>query len=305
MNPLVARRARVTVSVTRPNVGAGDVADGESVSTYAFEQHRMTIQVVQGGAQFGNAKVQIFGVNMDAMNNIARLWLEVLSPSNTDTLTVDVWDGANFIPFFSGVITWSAINAGGAPSVALEIEANSAMIAMNTVATPYAQDTPVGLESALSTILGPTGLVVEFAESVPELQFQKAHFIGTPMDQAAALMGYYPELTWYVNLQRFIVRPVNAPLGGDPIPVNKTTGMVGYPTYSTSGVSVAMLFDARVRPGLALDIQTTEFEFINRTKWVAAVLQHNIQPNTPGGDWLTHVAAQSYGSKGDTSGSAT
>jgi hypothetical protein len=50
-----------------------------------------------------------------------------------------------------------------------------------------------------------------------------------------------------------------------------------------------------------LDIQTV-FDFVNRTKWVAAVLQHTLQPNTPGGQWMTQIAAQSYGSKGDTSG---
>lgn len=298
MNPLVERKARVAVKVVRPGT------EGERELEYAFVEHRMSIQVSQGGNQFGNAKVSIFGVNLEAMNKIARLWLEVLSPSNTDTLTIDVWDGSNFVPFFAGVITWSAVNAATAPHVSLEIEANSAMIAMNTVATPYAQDEPVALQDALAKILEPTGLVVELAESVQTLQIQKARLSGTPMDQAAALLGYFPELTWYINLQRFLVRPVNAPLGGEPIPVNKYTGMISYPTYSTSGITLSMLFDARIRPGLALDV-TTAFDFVNRTKWVAAVLQHTIQPNMPGGQWITQVAAQSYGSKGDGSGSPT
>lgn len=298
MNPLQERRARVTVNVVRPS------AQGERALTYAFEDHRMSIQVGQGGNQFGNAKVAIYGAPLDAMNKIARLWLEVLSPSNTDTLTIDVWDGSNFVPFFAGVITWSAINAGAAPQVALEIEANSAMVAMNTVAAPYAQDAPVALQDALQQILEPTGLVVEFADSVPVLDIQRAHLTGTPMDQAAALMNYFPELTWYINLQRFLVRPVNGPLGGDAIPINKTNGMMGYPTYSTSGVQLVTIFNPRIRPGLALDIQTM-FDFVNRTKWVAAVLQHNIEPNTPGGQWTTAIAAQSYGSKGDGSGSET
>lgn len=298
MNPLVERKARVTVKVVRPGT------DGERELEYAFVEHRMSIQVSQGGNQFGNAKVSINGVNLEAMNKIARLWLEVLSPSNTDTLTIDVWDGSNFVPFFAGVITWSAVNAATAPQVSLEIEANSAMIAMNTVAPPYAQDEPVALQDALTQILEPTGLVVELADSVQSLQIQKARLSGTPMDQAATLLGYFPELTWYINLQRFLVRPVNAPLGGEPIPVNKYTGMISYPTYSTSGITLSMLFDARIRPGLALDV-TTAFDFVNRTKWVAAVLQHTIQPNTPGGQWITQVAAQSYGSKGDGSGSPT
>lgn len=301
MNPLVERKARVTVSVARP----GDTPDAESqTSTYEFIDHRMDIKVEQGGGNYGSAKVKIYGVSLDAMNNIARLWLEVLSPSNADTLAIDVWDGDTFVPLFTGVITWSAVNAQGAPQVALEIEANESMAALNTVAPPYAQDTPVSLEDALSTILADTGLTVEMAEGTPELQAQKVHLTGSAGDQVTNLMRYFPEVTWYVNLQRFIVRPVNGPLGGDPVTVSKDTGMVGYPTYSTSGITVSMLFDPRVRPGLTLDIQTV-FDFVNRTKWVSSVLQHDLQPNFPGGQWLTHVAAQAYGSKGDTAGSTT
>lgn len=299
MNTLIPRRARVSVKVSRSD-GAGE----ETESEYAFEDHRMTIKVSQGGGQFGAAKVRIFGVNLDSMNNIARLWLEVLSPSNTDTLTIEVWDGSNFVPFFEGVITWSAINASGAPAVALEIEANAAMIAQNTVAPPYSESTPVFLRDALSEILSPAGLEVEFADSVPEYQVQRVHVSGTPMEQAQTLLGYFPELAWYVNLQRLYVRNVNGPLGGDPVLLSKDTGLIGYPTYSTSGISVVALFDARLRPGLALDIQT-RFDFVTRTKWVASVLEHSLQPNTPGGQWVSNVAAQSYGAKGNTEGGQT
>lgn len=298
MNPLVERKARVTVQVVRPS------AQGERALTYVFEQQRMDIAVAQGGGQWGQAKVKIFGVPLEAMNKIARLWLEVLTPLATDKLVIDVWDGNDYVPFFNGVITWSAINASNAPQVAMEIEASDAMAAQLEVAPPYVADTPVKLEDALTQILSPVGLVVELAESVRDYQFQKTHMTGTAMEQASRIMSYFPELTWYINLQRFLVRPVNGPLGGAPIQIDKTTGMIGYPTYSTSGIQVATLFDARIRPGLALDIQTV-FDFVNRTKWVAAVLQHTLQPNMPGGQWMTAIAAQSYGSKGDGSGSET
>lgn len=296
MNTLIERRARVTVRVRREDGGR------EVETSYQFTEHRMGITISQGGSQFGNAKVQIFGVPLDAMNKIARLWLEVLSPSNQDTLAVDVWDGSSFIPFFEGVITWTAINASAAPAVALEIEANDSMVGMNALTTVYAQEGPIALETALAEILAPVNLVVEMSEGLPEFTPSKIHLTGTPMQQASTLLSYYPELAWYVNLQRLIVRPVNGPLGDDPLELDRNTGLIGYPTYSTSGITFAMIFDARVRLGRALDLRT-DFDFVNRTKWVAAVLQHQLQPNWPGGQWITQVAAQSYGAKGNEEGS--
>lgn len=298
MNPLQQRRARVTVEVTRPSAG------GARALTYAFEQQRMSISVTQGGAQFGNAKVEIYGLKLDDMNQIARLWLETLTPNTTDRLSIDVWDGGNYVPLFQGVITWSAVNAAGMPEVKLEIEANTAMAAMIEPASPYAQEGPINLQDALTAILSPAGLTVEFADTVPQLQLVKVRVDGTPLDQAITLMNAVPELVWHINLQRFHVRPVNGPLGGAPVPINKDNGMISYPVYSTSGVTLATLFNPSIRPGVALDIQTA-FDFVNRTKWVAAVLQHTLQPNMPGGQWLTQIAAQSYGTKGDTDGALT
>jgi len=172
---------------------------------------------------------------------------------------------------------------------------------MNMPASPYAQEGPIALWDALSAILEPTGLIVDYADTAPEIYASKVRTTGTPLEQAGALMRGYPELTWYVNLQRFVVRPINGPLGGDPITVNKFSGMIGYPVYATSGITVSTIFDPRIRPGVTLDIQTA-FDFVNRTKWIAAVLQHNLQPNTPGGAWQTQIAANSFGSKGDESG---
>lgn len=296
MNPLQPRRARVSVEVTRPDAGGV-----QNALSYEFENHRMSITVSQGGNQFGNAKVVIFGVPLDAMNQIARLWLESLTPTATDQLRIDVWDGANYIPFFSGIITWSAVDASQMPNVALQIEANDSMSAALMAVPPYAQEGPITLQAALEAIMTPAGFVVELAESVPTYQLTKIRVSGTPLEQAGQLLSAFPDLTWYTNLQRLLVRPSNGPLGGDPIPVNKNTGMISYPVYSTSGITVGTLFDARIRPGVALDVQTA-FDFVNRTKWVAAVLQHTLQPNTPGGQWTTQIAAQSYGTKGDTAG---
>jgi len=301
VNPLVERRCRVTVEVTRPN------AKGEAQPlTYEFIENRMAISVTQGGAQFGNAKVQVYGVPLDAMNQIARLWLETLTPNTTDTLKIDVWDplASVYNPFFVGVITWTAVNASRQPDVTLDIEANDAMAAMLTPVSPYAEEGPIALSSVLQAILAPAGLTIEISDNSPELQLQKVRVQGTPIQQAGAVMNAFPELTWYVNLQRFIVRPVNGPLGGVPIDINKHTGMISYPVYSTSGVTLGTLFNPRIRPGVALNIETT-FDFVNRTKWVASVMQHTLQPNMPGGQWVTQIAAASYGSKSDTDGSTT
>lgn len=292
-NPYVERRARVVVKVMRPDNTGEEVAH-----TYTFEQHRMRISVRQGGNQYGNAKVEIFGVPLSSMNQIARLWLETLTPQNTDSLSIDVWDGEDFVPLFEGVITWSAVDASGMPQVKLVVEANASMVLMNTTASPYASGTgPVALPDALTSILTPPGFSLDYSDTATRYQLTDVHVTGSPLEQVATLMRHYEDLTWFCNLQRLIVRRAGAALDEDAIRIASDTGLQGYPVYSTSGLQFSCIFDARLRPGAGLDVQVTDFDFINRTKWVAGVVAHQIDVNTPGGLWATGVAANPFGKK--------
>jgi hypothetical protein len=292
-NPYQTRAARVTVIVSRP-----DATGAAQSSTYTFQDHRMRIQVRQGGNQFGNAKVEVFGVPLASMNNIARLWLESLTPQNTDTLDIGIWDGNDFVPFFSGVITWSAVDASGMPQVKLVIESNSSMALMNQTASPYANAGPVLLQDALTPIAAMGDFSVDYSAQAPQYQMTDVRVTGSPMEHISGLMRHFPDLTWFVNLQRIVVRAGGAPYSADSIRIAADTGMMSYPVYSSSGLQFATLFNPRLRPGVALDVNT-QFDFVNRTLWVASVLAHSLDVNVPGGQWTTSVAANSYGSKGN------
>lgn len=291
LNPFVARRARVVVNVTRPN------SQGQpAVQTYTFVDHRMKILVRQGGKQFGNAKVEVFGVPKDAMNQIARLWLESLTPQNTDTLNIDVWDGQNFVPFFQGVITWSAVDASAMPHVKLVIEANEFFQLLNMSASPYSNPGPVLLSDALKSIAALGGFALDYSKLAPDYFLSNIYEAGSPGEQIDRLMRHFPDLTWFANLQRIIVRKVGAPVTQDSVRIAASEGMQGFPTYSTSGLQFQTIFDPLLRPGVALDVRTP-FTFVNRTLWVAAVLAHTLDVNVPNGHWTTAVAANSFGAK--------
>ena len=296
-NPYVARIAQVVVTVSRP-----DANGNPAQQTYTFQQHRMRIMVRQGGKQFGNAKIEIYGVPLATMNQIARLWLESLTPQGTDTVMINVWDGSGFIPFFHGVITWSAVNASRMPQVFLDIEANAGMALTLQPASPYSTPGGVTLKSALEAIAGPAGFQVDYAASAPTYQLPATRVTGAALDQVGQLMAHYPDLTWTPNLQRLQVRTALAPLTSDEIDVSADTGLQGYPVYSTSGLTLATLFNPLITPGCAINIVVPEFDFVTRTLWVAAVLSHTLEPNLPGGQWTTQLAANSFGAKGNNSG---
>ena len=299
-NPYQERAARVTVTVTRP-----DSTGAQKEQTYTFEQHRMRIGIREGGNQFGNLKAEIYGVPLDAMNQIARLWLETLTPQNTDTVKIDVWNGAAFTPIFQGVVTWSAVDASNMPDVKLVLEANASFALSNVSASPYTvpDAPPVLLKDALTAIAAPAGFAVDYSDAAPAYSLTNTRVTGSPLTQLGAVLGAFPDLRWFVHLQRIVVLPVQKPFQSDSVRIAADNGMIGNPVYSSSGLQVSTLFNPVIRPGVALDVHSM-FDFVNRTVWVANVIAHQLDVNMPGGQWFTGIAASSYGPKGNNQQSA-
>jgi hypothetical protein len=292
--PFIERIARVDIKVQRPD-NSGTMQD----LSFSFQQHRMRISVRQGGNQYGNAHVEIFGMPLDAMNQIARLWLDALKPQNTDTLEIAVWDGTAFVSLFQGVITWSAVDASGMPAVKLVVEANAAFALANATASPYANAGPITLKDTLTSIVSPVGFTVDYSAALPEIQLVDTRVQGSPLTQVSAVMNAFPKLRWLVNLQRLIVFPTDAPFAQDPVRVAADNGLVGNPVYSTSGLQFATIYNPQLAPGVYVDIESGIFDLVNKTKWVAAVIAHELEPNVPGGKWHTSVGANNWGPKGN------
>ncbi len=286
-NPFVTRAARVTVTVTRPDSSSDT---GTSQDQYVFLEHRMSIQVSLGGGRFGNARVQIEGVPLAAMNNISRLWLQPLVIQAQDTLAIDVWDGSNYVPFFNGVVAWAGTDGSGLPYVRLSIEANAAFALSQTTPAPYTANGTQTLQNVLQGILQPGGFALDLAPSTPALTVTNPRFSGSVMDQLDACMRAFPQLAYNIILQRVRVYPADQPFNADPIIISPATGMQKAPNYSSSAMTVDTLFDPRLVPGQAIQVDS-EFVLAGGANWVCRVLNHTIEPNKQKGNWITSIAA--------------
>lgn len=296
LNTFVERIAQVTVTINRPSPQGGTTQQ-----TFNFVNNRMKIRIRDGGAQMGNCRLEIYGVPLASMNQIARLYLMPLTPINTDTVSIAVWDGYNFVPLFQGVISWSAISAAAMPHVALVIESNTSFAMMNAAASPYANGTPVTLQNVLKAIVTPAGYTLDYSAEAPTYMIQRVRLTGSPSDQIQALLRHFPDLTYNVHLQRVIVRSANAPYSSsaNAVTISAATGMQTAPEYSTSGVTFSTLFNPQITPGTALAFNT-QFAYLNQTQWVVSVLQHDLEPNVFNGKWTSSIAANAWGKTGNT-----
>lgn len=288
LNFFQTRSARVTVTVTRPDASS---SSGTTTSQYVFLEHRMVIRVSIGGGRFGNARVQVHGVPLAAMNNIARLWQLPMQIQTQDVLAIDIFNNSNYVPFFSGVVSWAGVNGGALPDVTLDIEANAAYGLSQTTPAPYSATGTQTLQNVLQGILQGSQFALDYAPSMPALTVTNPRYSGSTMDQIAACLRAFPQVAYNVVLSRLRVYPANQPLGADPILISPATGMRNAPVYSSSAVTLETLFDPRLVPGQAIQIDS-EFVLAGGAQWIAMVLNHTLEPNKPKGVWTTSLAAR-------------
>lgn len=290
VNTFNPRRARVTVTVSRP-----DASGAPTPTTYVWSEHRMRIRVQRGGAQVGNAHVTVYGLTLAAMNNIARLWLQAYTPQNTDTLKIEVYDyrSQQWLTFFFGTITWSAADGSAMPHVGLMIEANASFALSNTPASPYSNPGPVKMSDAVKAVAQIAGFTVDYAASAPDPELTNVRATGSLQEQLRHLFEHHLDLIYNIALQKVQVRSVNAPLNSDPVTISVETGMQKSPVYSTSGLTIETLFDPRISPGTPLKVESV-FNYVSQTQWVAAVMSDTLDVNLPGGRWDTAIAATQW-----------
>lgn len=296
LNTFVQRTGRVVVTVQRPNTQGVVTAQ-----TYTFVNNRMRVRLRDGGANFGNCHIQIYGATLAEMNNMARLYNTPMTPQSTDTVQVDVWNGKIFVPLFQGVISWSNISPASMPAVPFVIESNSSFGMMTTPASPYSNGTPVSLQDALSTIVSQAGYTLDYSPNAPQYMLQRVRLTGSVSDQVNGLLKSFPDLVHNTHLQRVVVWPASGPYSstGTPVQISAATGMHAAPEYSTSGITFSTLFNPQIIPGAALQF-STQFKFIDQTQWVAHVIEHDLEMNVPQGKWDSSIAARAFGQTGTT-----
>lgn len=305
---LQARMARITVTVGGPDTSDSTTASlgpGESVvtpssssasgangsTTYVWTGNRTMIRISMGGNQFNTAEVQVFGISPVTMNALSRLWLTPLNVRPQDTVLIEVLDGGQYVPLFFGSITWCAPRGNSMPQVGLVITANASMALAQTAVPPYSAAGTLALNDVLTNILAASKFTLTASSALPAYTITNPRASGSVQDQIVSILRGFPDVAYDFYLQQLRVRPVGVPLNADTILIGPTTGMMGSPEYSTSGVMVDTLFNPRIILGSAITLDTV-FAYATQATWTVAACEHDLEANVPNGRWTSRVVAQ-------------
>ena len=265
-------------------------SDIETV-TFAGFRSRVSVEKVQGGLQ-GAAEGTIHGINEDIANRLTSIgYIRALNKQNGVKIAAGA-KGETLSLIYEGYIDqcWYTINQ---PTLELHFISFSALqVALECVgATSYKGDTSVSL--VLKDLSKEAGL--NYIELTPVNKVIDSPYLdGSTWDKIKKIANS-TKTGYRLEGKNLIVFDENKTFKKEPDKtISKDSGLIGYPSLSSNGLHFKTLFD----PSIYI-LEPVKFDssmkVLNGSKWNPTKIFHELESNTPGGEWFTYIDADKMG----------
>lgn len=276
-----AKRA-IDVTITLGEGQFGDTA-GNAITLSGF---RVAANIVaMGGDAQGQLQLRIFGLSLDKINQLTAVGPIATQIRRQNTVLVAAGDiGGAMTTVYEGVIDSAYGDFQNAPDVCLNITALSALGAAIVPVDATSWKGDVSVDSMMSTF----ARTIDFAyeNNGVDVILKNAYFPGTALSQIRACAQ--AANIWYsTDNNTLAIWPKTGERMGDTPVVAAGDNMLGYPIFSSNGVTVNSLFIPNIRQGGLVEIQS-EIQVACGT-WRIASVVHQLESEAPGGQWLTQL----------------
>ncbi len=296
----------IRIAVT---LGQGVFSEGGNTRIVEGLSCDATIQK-PGLPEQNSASIKITGLDYHAMEQLTFLAFRPLE-SYRNTITIEAGErGKELSMVFRGGITRASADFNNAPDPAMQFEAASGYFAQQIATPPTAVKGEDTVDHLMRTWMDEAGMV-GFKNQGITASVKNTYYVGDPISKMKKLshdIGFDliidDESVVILNPGAAREEPParasdtsNSSVGtggtgggGAIIVLNKDTGMIGYPTFSQSGISIKSFFNPAVRYGNRIRVDS----IVPRAsgEWIVTKLTHNISAYNPsGGPWETQIEA--------------
>lgn len=253
---------------------------------------RISAQISKsGGESWSSATVRIYGLPLEIMNRLTVLNKLAYPEQRDNRITILAGDedkGASVC--FSGIISEAWADFNDMPDTCFLVTAQSLLdeSAHAIPATSYKGQVDVvtllsGIASQMDRGLANNGV---------KSKMVNPYYSGTALDQLKSVCRD-AFISCDVDDVTVTVWPYNGSRDELFQVISSKTGMVGYPMFTQNGILVNMLFDPTMVVGQTITIESSLTPACGG--WQISAVTHNIESETPGGEWFTQIECGLFG----------
>lgn len=278
--PLIERKIDVIVAF---GTGADGLGEGVAVT---LSGHRVSASVnIAGGAGLGNAQVRIYGLTLSLMNQLSTVG-KLPTMFRKNTVTVMAGDEVNgMAQIFQGTIIAAWADMMAAPDVAFNITAGAGLI--EALLPIPASSYPGSADAAviLSNLAAQMG--VAFENNGVSVILPKPYYAGSARAQALAVVEH-AGIEWNgIENGVLAIWPRGGSRGGQIPLIEAGKNLVGYPTYTATGIVVTTEFNPVARFGGQVEVKSELTPACGT--WNVLTLLHDVESQVPTGKWFSQM----------------
>ena len=261
---------------------------GSSV-TYSGLRCEASINNV-GGAALNSLQFRVYGMKESTMNQLSTLGLTVMeSRRNIITIAASNKIGG-MTQVFQGTIAQAWTDYRGMPEVSFNVEAYAGFheqiksVAVNSY--KGATDVATVIESLAKSI----GFA--FTNNGVTTKLASPYFAGSAITQIKDC-ARHAKISYDISNGSVAIWPGDAQRDSVSFQVAPGSGLVGYPVFSSIGISIQTEFNQDILRGRKIDVQSSIPQACGA--WYCQVARHEIASQVPNGPWFTYAQLTEQG----------
>lgn len=277
------RKIDVEISLESGQFGGG----GNSTR---IKDKRTTAKIVNyGGASMGQLEMSIYGLPLQMMNQLTTMGTQInLVAKNKIKVYAGVEGKMPLI--FEGTIATAYMDGMAMPHVPFRISAFAGLYEAVQKVEPTTKEGDVDAAPIFKELAEKMGL--KFENNGVEAKIASPYLPRSPRDQVMKL-AHDIGCQWIIDRGVLAIWPSGKTRNGDGWKVSRSTGMVAYPAFNQAGVVVTTLFDAAIRPGGKITIESDVTPA--NGDWTTYAISVDLASEVPKGPWFATIMASRIG----------
>ena len=265
----------------------GATFDGDKGNILTIDGARMEAQLSFTGGFTGTlATIRIYGLGMGYMSRLAGRGVQLDSNRQKFIIRLDV----NGVEVFLGYANWCYIDANSQPEIALVVQA-AAQGEINLMPMP---DTHIATTTTVADAARKIAVNTNIAiTDYTNYTLPSVYTTGTVGNQLIQLMQatlkVYPKFQYDLNYSYLDLFSSDNALDYEIINVSKETGMIGYPTFTQTGINITTIFNPKFSLQKVINL-TSDLPNISGKYQIIDGCTANLSTVIDGGPWTSTIA---------------
>lgn len=250
-----------------------------------------TMILKAGGASLGQAHIRIWGMTLELMNRLSTLGM-IATALRNNQVQIEAGDSDRGMSVvFDGNIVEGWADFQGMPDVAFQVTAAAGMIAAMKPIPPSSYRGGTDVAVIMQGLATQMSLPFE-NNGVEGIYLNDPYLPGTAREQARKVANA-AGINWLIDNGKLSIWPRGRSRGDQITLISPTSGLIGYPSFTSNGISFVALYNPNIGFGSRVRVESSLTPASG--EWIVSTLVYNLEAQLPNGNWFMRVEANPPG----------